>query len=257
MAASNKFILQRNGITHILQVASGMYPKFPGKFVYKTINIDDLPSCNLKQHFATCHRFIEQATAQGGTVLVHCWAGVSRSATIVITYLMQKHGISMMQATDLVRQQRWFINPNPGFKTQMKRWEREISSQAHKPQQEESKIMASGNAAALPILAEMVQNARSMSTTYQDQTRHADNVLRQNQLKVPSMGSPLITQNKMALTEKPSVPRSKGDSMTSVYSQSPQLKKGSTKTQRQGSQPPNLASYQNSLSKSSYSKFEI
>jgi dual specificity phosphatase 12 len=94
VAASNKFILQRAGVTHILQVASGMYPKFPGKYIYKTVNIDDIPSANLKQHFAACHRFIEAALAAGGVVLVHCWAGVSRSATIVISFLMQKHGIT-------------------------------------------------------------------------------------------------------------------------------------------------------------------
>ena len=127
IAASNKFILQRHGITHILQVASGMYPKFPGKFVYKTVNIDDISSANLKQHFIACHRFIDAAISSGGTVLVHCWAGVSRSATIVITYLMQKHNASMQQCTDHVRAQRWFINPNPGFKKQMKLYERELA----------------------------------------------------------------------------------------------------------------------------------
>lgn len=129
VAATNKFILQKHGITHILQVASGMYPKFPGKFVYKTVIIDDIPSANLKQYFVQCHRFIDSALAQGGVVLVHCWAGVSRSATIVISYLMQKHTMSMNQAIDHVRLQRWFINPNPGFKNQMKRFERELLAQ--------------------------------------------------------------------------------------------------------------------------------
>ena len=103
VAASNKFILARAGVTHILQVASGMYPKCPHKYVYKTLSVDDVPSTNLKQHFAACHRFIEAAIQAGGTVLVHCWAGVSRSATIVISYLMQKHGFTSLQATEFVR----------------------------------------------------------------------------------------------------------------------------------------------------------
>lgn len=59
VAASNKFILSRHGITHILCIAAGMYPKFPNKFVYKTISEYDVPSANLKQHFAACHRFIQ------------------------------------------------------------------------------------------------------------------------------------------------------------------------------------------------------
>lgn len=34
----------------------------------------------------------------------------------------------MTQAMDHVRLQRWFINPNPGFKNQMKRFEKELLS---------------------------------------------------------------------------------------------------------------------------------
>ena len=43
IACSNKFILARGGITHILTIAAGMYPKFPNKYVYKTINEYDVP----------------------------------------------------------------------------------------------------------------------------------------------------------------------------------------------------------------------
>jgi hypothetical protein len=43
IACSNKFILARGGITHILTIAAGMYPKFPTKYVYKTINEYDVP----------------------------------------------------------------------------------------------------------------------------------------------------------------------------------------------------------------------
>lgn len=62
-------------------------------------------------------------------MLVHCWAGVSRSTTIVISFLMAEHGMSFNDATDHVRKQRWFINPNPGFKNQLKRYERELRTQ--------------------------------------------------------------------------------------------------------------------------------
>jgi predicted protein tyrosine phosphatase len=172
VAASNKFILQRHGITHILQVASGMYPKFPGKYNYKTICIDDIPSANLKQYFKSCHQFIEAAVSEGGTVLVHCWAGVSRSASIVIAHLMQKHGVSMNQAIDHVRQHRWFINPNPGFKSQIKRFEKELQG-GH----EEAKVARSGV---------FFEPETSTSVTLKTST-----VLRQNQIKIPSIPPPL------------------------------------------------------------------
>ena len=59
-------------------------------FCYKLVSILDIPSAHLKQHFQTCIKFIKEAIEDGGVVLVHCFAGVSRSATIVIAYLMQE-----------------------------------------------------------------------------------------------------------------------------------------------------------------------
>ena len=115
IASENKYILSRNGITHILTIGTGLYPKFPQKYTYKWIAELDSPTANLKQHFAACHRFINAAFAAGGRVLVHCFAGISRSATVVISYLMKEHGMTLNAATQLVRSRRWFINPNPGF----------------------------------------------------------------------------------------------------------------------------------------------
>ena len=84
MASTNKFILSKYGITHILTVGAGLNPKFPTLYSYLHIQEYDAPSANLKQHFDRCTEFLDQAIASGGKVLVHCYAGVSRSATIVI-----------------------------------------------------------------------------------------------------------------------------------------------------------------------------
>ena len=99
VASTNKYILNRHGITHILSVGSGLYPKFPQKYTYKWISELDSPTANLKQHFAAMHRFMKNAFATGGRVLVHCYAGISRSATTVISYLMREHGLTLHAAT--------------------------------------------------------------------------------------------------------------------------------------------------------------
>ena len=52
VASESSFILRKHGITHILTVGSGLYPKFPHKFKYKWISELDAPSANLKQHFS-------------------------------------------------------------------------------------------------------------------------------------------------------------------------------------------------------------
>ena len=75
------------------------------------------------------HRFIRNAFMEGGRVLVHCHAGISRSATTVISYLMSEHGLLLNAALQFVRNKRWFINPNPGFIKQLQSFERELLSQ--------------------------------------------------------------------------------------------------------------------------------
>ena len=134
VAAENKYILSRQGITHILTIGNGLYPKFPQKYSYKWISELDSPTANLKQHFAACHRFINNAFSVGGRVLVHCYAGISRSATIVISYLMKEHGLTLPQATQHVRNKRWFVQPNEGFTKQLLRFQRELLVAAHKNQ---------------------------------------------------------------------------------------------------------------------------
>jgi protein-tyrosine phosphatase len=64
---------------------------------------------------------------KGGKVLVHCFAGVSRSATIVIAYMMQEHGMNYHSAFKFVKSKRPFINPNEGFRTQLITFGKELA----------------------------------------------------------------------------------------------------------------------------------
>lgn len=63
---------------------------FPLQYTYKTIRVADSEDENLLDHFDQTNRFIETAR-QTGRILVHCMAGVSRSATVVIAYLIWKN----------------------------------------------------------------------------------------------------------------------------------------------------------------------
>lgn len=59
----------------------------------------------------------------GGRVLVHCRAGVSRSATIVIAYQMWKQKVGVKAAVEATRKARWGVMPNPGFLCQLMEYE--------------------------------------------------------------------------------------------------------------------------------------
>lgn len=92
-AASDQRALKDAGITHILQVAAGIKPFYPKDFVYKVINIADTSQASLIRHLPAAIAFIRDGISRGA-VLVHCYAGVSRSATCVIAYLMQDKDMS-------------------------------------------------------------------------------------------------------------------------------------------------------------------
>eukprot|EP01084_Bolivina_argentea_P163254 284042_1 len=89
-AAKNIEWLKSNGITHILCVAGGIGKCFPKQFIYKVIDINDAPDENITSYFNECYQFIENALQSSGQVLVHCFAGMSRSVTVMSAYLMQK-----------------------------------------------------------------------------------------------------------------------------------------------------------------------
>jgi len=56
-------------------------------------------------------------------VLVHCEAGISRSATMCIAYLMHKNGLTMDEAYDYVKLRRAVIAPNLNFMRQLSEFE--------------------------------------------------------------------------------------------------------------------------------------
>ena len=52
-------------------------------------------------------------------MLVHCKVGKSRSASIVITYLMNRFGLNFDSALNFVVSKRPIVNPNRGFAEQI------------------------------------------------------------------------------------------------------------------------------------------
>lgn len=70
---------------------------------------------NIGQYFHQTFNLIDRELKAGRNVLVHCYAGISRSATIVIAYLMKKKRWTMYRAINFVRSRRLIINPNIFF----------------------------------------------------------------------------------------------------------------------------------------------
>ncbi|EGO03696.1 hypothetical protein SERLA73DRAFT_69538 [Serpula lacrymans var. lacrymans S7.3] len=88
-------------------------------FTTHQINIDDSAEEDVLVHFLPSISFIQQELDKGWGVLVHCQAGISRSATIVAAYLMHSLKIDPTGALDMIRQVRPHVEPNEGFVEQL------------------------------------------------------------------------------------------------------------------------------------------
>ncbi|KAJ7552133.1 hypothetical protein O6H91_06G043100 [Diphasiastrum complanatum] len=126
-AACNKDLLQNLNVTHVLAIANNVEMPFPNDFKYKRIEVLDSPDVDLKQYFNVCFDFIDEARRQGGGVLVHCFAGRSRSVTVLVAYLMRTYALSLSQALELVKAKRPEASPNTGFLRQLQIFERQLA----------------------------------------------------------------------------------------------------------------------------------
>lgn len=129
-AANDRDLMNRVGITHIINITPDKDKdvSVPGrnKIKYKHIKVDDVPSTFLLKHFHATNQFIHDALENGGRVLVHCHAGISRSTTILLAYLMWRYQMKYKAALDYVRKFRWYVLPNKGFREQLDIYETEL-----------------------------------------------------------------------------------------------------------------------------------
>jgi len=87
------------------------------------INIVDDPEEDISKYFISTNEWIFNAIKNGGNVLVHCHSGISRSATIVIAYLMEHNKMTYAQANKYLYKRRNIIHPNHGFVARLKTFE--------------------------------------------------------------------------------------------------------------------------------------
>ena len=125
-AARNREMLKERGITHICMCIDGD-PPFPEDFEYFCIKVLDVNEADIKSKFKEAIEFISSGRQRpDGKVLVHCAAGISRSATMVIAYLMHLLGTTADQSLALLRAARPIVSPNRGFASQLIDFECEL-----------------------------------------------------------------------------------------------------------------------------------
>lgn len=107
------------GITCTINCIKGIKQKFPTWVEHLYIPVEDEETENLRPHFNAVLELIEKHRKTGGKTLVYCGLGISRSASFVIAYFMEKHSMSLHDAYKRVQKSRSIICPNVGFFKQL------------------------------------------------------------------------------------------------------------------------------------------
>lgn len=125
-AATNADILGKFNITHIVNASNGKVPNaFPEKYKYLNINVEDDNVEDITPHFQKVVDFLS-STNDAKRVLFHCRLGVSRSATLLIAYMMHQFAMTLREAYDLVKSRRAKVQPSEAFTDALLKYETEV-----------------------------------------------------------------------------------------------------------------------------------
>ena len=153
MAAKNKSVLLDHlGITHIINASNrrvgnvfegGDDEKADGGgeglvLDYMNVDIEDKVGEDISVYFDQMISFVsshskggDDMTSSSTVLYVHCSHGISRSATLVIAYLMIIKKMTLRDAYTFVRQRRCIVQPNKSFMEQLIRLEGKLSGEGN------------------------------------------------------------------------------------------------------------------------------
>ncbi|KAF7638563.1 hypothetical protein Mgra_00001941 [Meloidogyne graminicola] len=125
-------LLQRHGITKVINLSQNC-PR-PSSILddlnhFLRIPVSDSYSAKLLPHFDSTYQFIENAKIEKEKVLIHCLAGISRSPTVAIAYVMRSKKMTNDEAYNFVKCRRPTISPNFNFLGQLFEYERILRQQ--------------------------------------------------------------------------------------------------------------------------------
>ncbi|KAF8605259.1 phosphatases II [Ceratobasidium sp. AG-I] len=126
VAARNPATLADLGITHIVTILDFPVSFSPWTGHRLVLNLSDGTDSDLLSRLDECVDFTQGGIEGGGKVLVHCMQGLSRSVCVVVGFMIRVEGVSADAGLKTVKEKRGNIQPNEGFKKQLKEYERRV-----------------------------------------------------------------------------------------------------------------------------------
>eukprot|EP00112_Aurelia_sp_Birch-Aquarium-sp1_P021793 Seg595.1 transcript_id=Seg595.1/GoldUCD/mRNA.D3Y31 product="Dual specificity protein phosphatase 18" protein_id=Seg595.1/GoldUCD/D3Y31 len=127
---NTKFLTEKNVVMIIN--ASNMNPKTitgcsqPYDIEEMLVALSDMGQANIREYFDVASQKIDEVEKSKGATLVHCVAGISRSASLVLAFLMKYKKMTLREAHRFLKSRRRIVRPNPGFWMQLIEYERQL-----------------------------------------------------------------------------------------------------------------------------------
>eukprot|EP00835_Amoeboradix_gromovi_P006418 NODE_750_length_4577_cov_0.299687.p1 type:complete len:334 gc:universal NODE_750_length_4577_cov_0.299687:2829-1828(-) len=123
--------LQKFEIDVVIRI--GFFDELSDSCVYHSYPLEDTSHEKIDSIFEETSNIIHDAYLQNKRVLVHCHAGVSRSSTIILHYMMKNLHFTLKDAFDHTFKQRPIVRPNEGFAMTLQKYELLLSKDIDTP----------------------------------------------------------------------------------------------------------------------------
>ncbi len=131
--ASNFNQLDEFNITSILNITNEIpnYFEEDDNFDYIKISIDDTNKESIINHLDMALKFLieTQKKKPNQNILVHCYMGSSRSASIILAYLIKYYHLTLEDALKLLKEKRPVVNINVDFWKDLEIFYRSLSGE--------------------------------------------------------------------------------------------------------------------------------
>ena len=94
--------------------------------------VEDVEEQSLNPYFEQLCEFIE-VNKDSSSILVHCFAGLSRSATMILSYLMKRKNMRLDESMKYLVNIRPNIHPNTAFMKELIRYDKELFGSDARP----------------------------------------------------------------------------------------------------------------------------
>ena len=111
-------LMIKEGITHILNCGNGLKNFYENDNIFKYLYIPlyDSESQKLEKYLEKSNNFIKEGSTNNNKILIHCGAGMSRSVTICLMYMIMEKNYKFSEAYKIIKEKRKCAVPNSGFR---------------------------------------------------------------------------------------------------------------------------------------------